>query len=78
MTTALLIVDMLNDFVDGTLANPASTATVEPVKRLAEAARSAGWPSSTATTRTRRATWSSRCSVSTRSPARRAPTSSRR
>ncbi len=44
MSTALLIVEMLHDFVDGTLANPASTATVEPIKRLAEAARSAGWP----------------------------------
>ena len=30
MTTALLIVDMLNDFVDGTLANPASKQTVDP------------------------------------------------
>ncbi len=44
MSTALLVVDMLNDFVDGTLANPASQAVVAPVARLAEEARRAGWP----------------------------------
>ncbi|MDP9398784.1 MAG: cysteine hydrolase [Actinomycetota bacterium] len=44
MTTALLIVDMLNDFVDGTLANAAAKPTVEPIARLAEAARRADWP----------------------------------
>jgi nicotinamidase-related amidase len=44
MTTALLIVDMLHDFVDGTLANPAAKPTIEPTARLIAAARSADWP----------------------------------
>ena len=44
MTTALLIVDMLNDFVDGALANPASAATIAPIARLADEARRSGWP----------------------------------
>ena len=44
MSTALLVVDMLNDFVDGTLANPASAATIAPIARLADEARRAGWP----------------------------------
>ena len=44
MTSALLIVDMLHDFVDGTLANPAAKPTVEPIARLVDEARRAGWP----------------------------------
>lgn len=44
MTTALLVVDMLHDFVTGTLANPAAKPTVDPIARLTAAARDAGWP----------------------------------
>jgi nicotinamidase-related amidase len=36
---ALVILDMLNDFVDGTLANPAAKAIIEPIASLAERAR---------------------------------------
>jgi nicotinamidase-related amidase len=39
MNTALVIVDMLRDFVDGRLANPAATPTIERIDALAEAAR---------------------------------------
>jgi nicotinamidase-related amidase len=39
MNTALVIVDMLGDFVDGRLANPAATPTIERIDALAEAAR---------------------------------------
>jgi DNA-binding transcriptional LysR family regulator len=35
MTTALVIVDMLRDFVDGRLANPAATPTIEQIGFLA-------------------------------------------
>jgi nicotinamidase-related amidase len=41
MRTALVVVDMLNDFVDGTLANPAANAIIEPIFALADNARSA-------------------------------------
>lgn len=44
MTTALLVVDMLHDFVDGALANPAAKPTIEPISRLAAEARRADWP----------------------------------
>ncbi len=44
MTTALLVVDMLHDFVDGALANPAARPTIAPTARLIDAARRAGWP----------------------------------
>jgi nicotinamidase-related amidase len=37
--TALVIVDMLRDFVDGRLANPAASPTIERIATLAEAAR---------------------------------------
>ncbi len=40
MSTALVVVDMLNDFVHGVLANPAARRIITPVGRLAEAARS--------------------------------------
>ena len=40
---ALIIVDMLNDFVDGKLANPKAQAIVEPLKRLLAHAREDGW-----------------------------------
>ncbi|MGH3797893.1 MAG: cysteine hydrolase family protein [Pseudonocardiaceae bacterium] len=44
MTTGLIILDMLEDFVDGVLANPAARRIVEPIATLAdEARRRAGW-----------------------------------
>ncbi len=39
MTTALVILDMLNDFVDGTLANVAAKPIIDPIGRLAETVR---------------------------------------
>ena len=39
MKSALVILDMLNDFVDGTLANPAAKLIIDPIASLAEAAR---------------------------------------
>ena len=40
MSTALLVVDMLNDFVDGVLGNPAAREIVEPIARAVGVARS--------------------------------------
>jgi nicotinamidase-related amidase len=40
---ALVIVDMLKDFVDGELANPRAQRIVEPLSRLLAHARQAGW-----------------------------------
>jgi len=40
---ALIIVDMLDDFVDGKLANPRAQAIVEPLRRLLDHAREDGW-----------------------------------
>ncbi|MBD0291058.1 MAG: cysteine hydrolase [Thermoleophilia bacterium] len=40
---ALVIVDMLKDFVDGSLANPRAVAIVEPLRRLLAHAREEGW-----------------------------------
>ena len=40
---ALVIVDMLNDFVDGKLANPKAQAIIEPLQRLLAHARAEGW-----------------------------------
>ena len=40
---ALIIVDMLKDFVDGELANPRAQRIIEPVQRLLAHAREAGW-----------------------------------
>lgn len=39
MTTAVVVLDMLNDFVDGRLANPAAHAVIDPIARLVEKAR---------------------------------------
>jgi nicotinamidase-related amidase len=39
MNTALVIVDMLRDFVDGRLANPAAKPTIQRIGALADAAR---------------------------------------
>ena len=39
MKTALVILDMLNDFVDGTLANPAAKPIIGTIDRLAAEAR---------------------------------------
>lgn len=41
MTTALVVLDMLNDFVDGTLANPAARPTIDPIGDLVGRARAA-------------------------------------
>jgi nicotinamidase-related amidase len=40
---ALVIVDMLSDFVDGALANPRAQQIIEPIQRLLAHARSNGW-----------------------------------
>jgi nicotinamidase-related amidase len=40
---ALVIVDMLEDFVGGALANPRAQTIVEPLRRLLEHARREGW-----------------------------------
>src|SRR5579862_655812 len=40
---ALIVIDMLRDFVDGALANPRAQEIVEPLQRLLGHARKAGW-----------------------------------
>ena len=40
MRTGLIVLDMLNDFVDGVLANPAAKPLLDPIARLVEHARS--------------------------------------
>jgi nicotinamidase-related amidase len=40
---AQIIVDMLNDFVDGKLANPKAQGILEPLQRLLAHARDQGW-----------------------------------
>jgi nicotinamidase-related amidase len=40
---ALIIVDMLNDFVEGKLANPKAQAIIEPLQRLLGHARQEDW-----------------------------------
>ncbi len=40
---ALIIVDMLKDFVDGSLANPRAQSIVSPLQRLLAHAREDGW-----------------------------------
>lgn len=40
---ALIIVDMLQDFVDGKLANPRAESIIEPLKTLLGHARENGW-----------------------------------
>jgi len=40
---ALIVVDMLVDFVDGALANPEAQRIVGPIGRLLDHARGAGW-----------------------------------
>nr|WP_148217141.1 isochorismatase family cysteine hydrolase [Acidilobus saccharovorans] len=44
MRPALVIVDMLNDFIDGALATPEAKATVAPARKVLEAFRRNGWP----------------------------------
>ncbi len=41
---AVIVADMLVDFVTGALANPPSIATIEPLARLLHGARERGWP----------------------------------
>ena len=44
MRSALVVVDMLNDFMDGVLGNPAAAGIVEPIRELAARARTtADW-----------------------------------
>lgn len=44
MRAALVVIDMLNDFVDGVLANPAAESVIAPIAGLAERARdTADW-----------------------------------
>lgn len=38
MKSALVVIDMLNDFIDGALANPAATGTVAPIVSLVDKA----------------------------------------
>ena len=40
MATALLVLDMLDDFISGKLANPAAEQVIKPIGGLADAARS--------------------------------------
>lgn len=40
---ALIVIDMLEDFVDGALANPRAQQIVEPLQRLLAHARREGW-----------------------------------
>ena len=40
---ALIIVDMLNDFVDGKLANPKAQAIIAPLQQLLQQARDEDW-----------------------------------
>ncbi|MFQ5425870.1 MAG: cysteine hydrolase family protein [Gaiellales bacterium] len=40
---ALIVVDMLEDFVNGALANPRAAAIIEPLRRLLGHARDEGW-----------------------------------
>jgi nicotinamidase-related amidase len=40
---ALIMVDMLNDFVEGKLANPKAQAIIEPLRELLAHARANGW-----------------------------------
>lgn len=40
---ALIIIDMLRDFVDGSLANPDAQRIIEPIQRLLAHARCEGW-----------------------------------
>jgi len=42
MATALLVLDMLDDFITGKLANPAAEQVIEPIGALAGVARSRG------------------------------------
>lgn len=42
MRSALVVIDMVNDFVDGVLANPAAAAIIAPIERLIARARAAG------------------------------------
>jgi len=39
MRSALIVVDMLHDFVDGVLANPGAKEIIEPISSLAERLR---------------------------------------
>lgn len=41
---AVIVADMLVDFVTGALANPPSATAIEPIAQLVDAARERGWP----------------------------------
>jgi nicotinamidase-related amidase len=40
---ALIVIDMLEDFVTGKLANPRAATIIEPLQRLIAHARTHGW-----------------------------------
>jgi len=44
MKPAVIVIDMLNDFVTGTLANERSARIIPRISRLLDAARAHGWP----------------------------------
>lgn len=44
MKSAVLVIDMLNDFVTGKLGNERVRTVIEPIRRLLERARAAGVP----------------------------------
>lgn len=44
MRPALIIIDMLDDFVTGALANPRAERIIGPIATLRDAAHAAGWP----------------------------------
>ncbi len=39
MKTGLVVIGMLNDFLDGVIGNPAAAGIIEPIRSLVEAAR---------------------------------------
>src|SRR5258708_12421100 len=43
MATALLVLDMLDDFITGKLANPAADQIIEPIAAVERAARNRDW-----------------------------------
>ena len=44
MTPAVIVIDMLDDFVTGALANPRSERIIPQIAHLLDQARERGWP----------------------------------